>query len=575
MYDNNELRSQINQLQRECNQLESENREMRRELDAISSTAANATSKVGRTANHAVNSLVNSTNVIEYSNQVLEDIIQEEEEIKALHANFKNMETANKRIRELNNNIYFEFSNFRMARKIVRAFLDNLSLDMVNQDLIFRSIEKEHLQAPDFWLTCAMLAIMHWKADEKALANRAVQKALEIDRKQSILFFMSFNLLLGRNQTALNWFKLYRKEQKTGLDAKVTLLLLHTVNFRDKELGELEQEFKDYLMEEYEKSKGMNNWNDLVGVVKAHLVQYNSAENYTFNNLRSYVKDYAQMANMLALAKDNDAILEFIQGINTATRGRGYIYVERFTDELLEAPSEKEKVYRDEIEYNEEIIRCAGDIGRAQDQFKLKTTHDNGELNVLGECVNWVFMSGDMEISEVAKGNIFILCRDLFADAAEQYAQEYRAMQRNVHPVAIKDYKANVDFTQKAKECKKVEEYYKKRCEDQLSAIKGTKFVLCIVFAALLLVGGIVGFAFGFTVLGVMGLIGMAILGIMAIVEKVSTKKKIARIKNSASEDQKTVLEVMEKLFAEYASFMNVFHEKDKVMEDIQFAIHK
>ena len=51
--------------------------------------------------------------------------------------------------------------------------MDNLDLNMVNTAIIYKSIEKQHLLTPDFWLTSALIAIMAWKENDKPLADRA------------------------------------------------------------------------------------------------------------------------------------------------------------------------------------------------------------------------------------------------------------------------------------------------------------------------------------------------------------------------------------------------------------------
>ncbi len=580
--DASQLRSEIYRLERECSELASENAEMQREIGAICSSARSATNNLVRTQETAKNLLDKSANVVEYADQTLNAVIAEQDHISLLYQGFGHIETANKKIRELNDKIYYEFANFRMVRKIVRAFVDNINLDMVKPELIYKSIEKEHLQSPDFWLSCAMLAIMHWRDDEKEAAARALDKALELDDRQTMLFFMSFNLLLGRRDAALKWFECYRRAEKTGNDASFALLLLHATNLREDEQDELTVRIKEYLFEEFERSKSMNDWDELVEYVKDHLVQFNSSEKIVFNNLRNYVKDYSVMANTIAMARDNSAILEFISSLNTVSRGKGYIYIEKFISEILDTPDKKERAYTDEIAYNEMIIKCVGDYGLAEEEYKKVYQHETSPLNLMLECVNWLFSSSDAEVSEVARCNMFLLCRELISDAVKKYTAEYRAQVKSVHPVAIKDYATQMNFNNKDAEVRKVNEFYNRKRDSQLATVKNTTMIMCIVFAALLFVGGIAclicnGMVEGGILLILMGVcfVATVVLVIMAIANYFGNKRRIREIIKNNEVALANVLAIVDKLFAEYAEYQKLYVEFDRVVDDILYAVER
>ncbi len=581
MSDISQLRSEISALERECSQLASENNAMRAEINSICNSVQSCTYSLGRSYSNATSTLDNSTNIIDYSDQVLHSISDEQDHISFLYRSFKNIETANKKIRELNNKIYFEFANFRMVRKIVRAFIDNINLEMVKPELIYKSVEKEHLQSPDFWLSCAMLAIMHWKADEKEAADRALDQALKLDEHQTVLFFMSFNLLLGRKEAALKWFDCYLRMPKTGDDAGFILLLLHATNLREDADDEFTNRIKKYLLDEYERSKKMNDIDSIVELVKDHLVQYNSAEKFNFGCLRNYVKDYGTMSNVLSMAKDNAAILEFVETTNCSTRGKGYVYIEKFIEELLDTPDKKERAYTDEIAYNEMIIKCVGDLGRAEEEFKLVHTHAVAPLNLMQECIIWLFGTESAEMSEVARSNIFMLCREVVEDAANKYFSEYRAQQKDTHPVTIKDYSTEMNFRQKEKEVKKAEDFYAKKKAAQLATVKNTSMILCIVFAAIALAGGIALFIYqkvngsDSLVFLILGAVIAVILAVCAIVSYFGNKKRIKDITIGNEEAAKRVKEIIETLFGEYAEYKAMYEENDGLANEIIFAIRR
>lgn len=580
--DASQLRSAISDLERECSQLERENNNMRYEINAICNSAQTATNSLVRSQNSAKRSLEDSTNVIEYSDKTLQAITAEQEHIGVLFRGFKNIETANKKIRELNNKIYFEFANFRMVRKIVRAFIDNTSLDMVSNELIYKSVEKEHLQSPDFWLSCAMLAIMHWKDDNESAAKRALDEAMKLDDRQTTLFFMSFNLLLGRKDAALKWFDYYQTTEKTGDDAGFILLLLHATNLREDADDEFTGRIKEYLVREYENSKSMNDTETMVELVKDHLVQCNSSDSFVFNTLRNHLKDYSTMANVLSMAKDNTAIMDFVEKTNSSSRGKGYIYIERFISKLLDTPDKKERAYTDEIAYNEAIIKHVGDLAEADADFKQRHHHDVSPLNLMSECVGWLFGSSGSECSDLARYNMFILCKDLIERAVQKYFREYRSKHKTVHPAAIKDYTTDMDFNNKMGELNKVEAFYTRKKESQLATVTNTSIIMCIVFASICFIGGIVSLVLnagkeGNGLLVAMGFlfvlaVGLALGAVVNYFGNIKKRKNIVETTEKALDNAKRLVEA---LFTEHAQYIIMYDENDRLSDDIIFAVKR
>lgn len=580
--DASQLRSAISSLQRECSQLERENNIMQGQINDICNSAHAAACSLARSRDAAARTLDNSANVIEFSEQTLQEVTAEQEHIAVLYRGFKNIETANKRIRELNNKIYFEFANFRMVRKIVRAFIDNINLEIVSNELIYKSVEKEHLQSPDFWLSCAMLAIMHWRDNDQNAAERAIDQAMKLDDRQTMLFFMSFNLLLGRKDAALKWFDCYQQAEKTGDDAGIILLLLHATNLSDDGNDEFTKRVKKFLFEEYERSVPMNDMSEVVETIKDHLVQYNTSESFAFDTLRNHLRDYSIMSNVLTMAKDNAAIMDFVDSTTSSSRGRGYVYIEKFISELLDTPDKKERAYTDEIAYNETIIKCVGNLGDAEEEFRKIHEHAISPLNLLSECIGWLFGSESTEVSEVAKYNMFLLCKEPIKMAAEKYFREYRGQHKTVHPAAIKDYATSMNFQNKPQELNKVESFYDQKRASQLATVKNTSIIMCIVFAILCGVGGLASFICNFMLdgngllilMGVM-LVFAAILVIAAIANYFGNIRRRKEINENADRALKYAKGVIDKLFVEHDEYLVMYDESDRIADDIILAIER
>ena len=207
---NEDLRSQLSQIRSEISRVERENQQIRSELGALAASAsANSANLIG-TSNNARNAMENSRNTINYSNEQLKKTFNVQLQIKEMYFIFKDVETANKKIRMLNNKLYFDYKNQAMVRKIVRAFVDNLELNLVSDERIYKALEKEFLQAPDYWLAYVLLSIMYWKNDNKKKADQCLEEALKRNSKSTAIFFMLFYLKLSRVDVALDWFYYYK-----------------------------------------------------------------------------------------------------------------------------------------------------------------------------------------------------------------------------------------------------------------------------------------------------------------------------------------------------------------------------
>lgn len=62
-----------------------------------------------------------------------------------------------------------------------------------------------------------------WRNDDKELADRAMDRAIKLDKKNSAIFYMLFNLRMGREEAALKWFYTYQECDLKGSDQRALL----------------------------------------------------------------------------------------------------------------------------------------------------------------------------------------------------------------------------------------------------------------------------------------------------------------------------------------------------------------
>ena len=152
--------SDISSLQAELSRQQRINAELRSELNEIYMGVSQAQNEMSSFRNHVCGTLENSTNMIMNSHDRCVRTYEVQGEIDRLYECFKRMELANKKIRECNNKKYYDFGNYRTVRKLVQGMMDNMNVSMVSDEVIYKSVERQHLQTPDYWLTCVLISVM-------------------------------------------------------------------------------------------------------------------------------------------------------------------------------------------------------------------------------------------------------------------------------------------------------------------------------------------------------------------------------------------------------------------------------
>ena len=148
------LQSQLSELQSQLRKAERINAELRSELSTIE-RGVNRAHKDLEDYNGKIRGTLDSCNgTMRSSHQRVIDAIEVQGEIEKMYVRFKQVELANKKIRAANNKKYYDFANYRTVRKIVQGIMDNLDINIVSDKTITKSVEVQHLQTPDYWLTC-------------------------------------------------------------------------------------------------------------------------------------------------------------------------------------------------------------------------------------------------------------------------------------------------------------------------------------------------------------------------------------------------------------------------------------
>lgn len=559
--------SDISALQARLAQEQSRNRELHGYLMELGSGVASAHRELSDYESRVQNTLNESRNRISSSH---ENIIRAHElqmEIDKLYVRFKNMELANKKIRACNNKKYYDFANYTTIRKIVQGMLDNLNLHMISDSVIYKSVEKEHLKTPDYWLTSVLLSIMAWRNDDKELADRAVEISIKLDKKNSSIFYMLFNIRMGREEAALKWFMVYQECELKGSDQKTFLMLFSMLSktINDNVEDKIKYEIIDFInrviamnaqSEGYDEASILNN-------IEYFLNRMKGDDTLETTMLKRCLVDYADMADIVVSAQNNINILQFIMDVSNVTELEKNTYLEQFINDEIAKPNDVEISVYDEIEYNELVILCNGDMQMTEAIYTERQEKRKKELNLISEMIDWIYArNSDEAVNGQVRKNMFTLTEKLQRKAIDQYTEHYRSRKKDVHPAVLGDYSTEIDFNNREGERQKITAYYEAERDSQLSQIK----YLAAIVGAIICAAGI-----GITVyLMTPACLILSVVGAVLIVYNIiSNNMQKKHINETCLLNIKNKNDIMDGLFAEYQVYKQELDEYDAYYDKV------
>lgn len=565
------LQSQLNQLENELRQVQRYNSELRGELSTIANGVDRAHRDLEDYNDKIRNTLDNCNGTMHSSHQRVVDAIALQGEIERLYARFKNVELANKKIRDANNKKYYEFSNYRTVRKIVQGIMDNLDLQMVSDQTITKSIEVQHLQTPDYWLTCVLISIMAWRNDDKELADKAMERAINLDKKSSSIFYMLFNLRMEREDAALKWFYSYQECDLKGSDQRTFLMLFSLVskaladNVDEKTRSEIES-FIKRVVEANLRSSGYRE-ETVINQIRSYFNRMQPSDQLQYAMLRKCCSELDQLTSTMMMAKNNINILEFILKTVHVQAEEKNTFLKGYIDEIISAPNQAEKDIYDEIAYNELVIRLEGEVDVAKEKFAAEQTKKANDLNLVAEMIDWIYEKDAQNVSSQSRLNMFTLTKDLQEKAVESHTEDYRSRRRSNYHVSIGEYSTVADFQREEDERHKIDVFFTQKKDNALSAIKNWPAYIGFGVAAAAFIGC---FFAGFWLL-ILTLSGAG-YGIITLMSNMAKRKQIEQLR---VESIRATSETMQQLFSEFQSYQKELDEYDSYNTRIIDELHK
>lgn len=565
------LQNQLNQLERELRQVQQYNAELRGEL----STVANGVSRAHRNLedyNTKIRTTLDNCNgSMQSSHKRVVDAIALQGDIERLYVRFKNIELANKKIRGANNKKYYDFANYRTVRKIVQGIMDNLDVQMISDKTITKSIEIQHLQTPDYWLTCVLISIMAWRNDDKKLADRAIDRAIKLDKKNSAIFYMLFNLRNNREEAALKWFYTYQECDLKGSDQRTFLMLFSLVSktLVDTVDEKTKNEIFTFIKKVIDANMRASGYSEdeIVDQICHYFNRMQPSDQLRYTMLRKCCNEFNQLSSVMMQAKSNINILEFILKTVNVPAEEKNTFLKGYIDEIIAIPNQTEKDTYDEIAYNEHIVRLEGDVEAAKECFAAEQAKKASDLNLIAEMIDWLYGCDTQDVNGQIRMSVFTLTKDLQEKAVEAHTEEYRSRRKVNYQVNIDEYSTVVNFKREDEEQEKINSFYNEKRDTAVSTIKNWPAYIGFGVGAAAIAGS---FFVGFWLL----ILTFAGVGYGAFTLLTNNSKR-KQIEMSCDESKKATSAAMRQLFAEFKQYQKELDEYDAYHDRILDEIHK
>ena len=564
------LHAEVSALRSELSRVESENAALRREIGiavggitAGEATLISARGEVNQTLSDSNNSLAASHERVIRAHEI-------QLEMDAVYQRMKNMEAANKAIRQCNNTRYYDFEGYRKVRKIVQGMMDNMDFSMISEEVIERVVEKEHLQNPDYWLTAALIAIAAWKDDQRERADRAIARAMELDAKRCASFMLIFNLRIHREDAAFKWFDVLTQMPLTGSDTDMILLffslLSHTIedNVSDAAHARVSSFMSCMVRDAIASSETTRS--DAVSSIVSTMRTFARDRSFSYPAISAHAQISGRLRDSLVLARNSANVINFVNSIMTVDETVHNEYLKTYIDQIVDDPSDEERAVYDEIALNELIIKCQGDKGAARDAWAREKAHDAAELDIVGEMIGWVYSSETRsEANPQMRRNMLVLTKDLQQAAGDEYVKFYQGLYGPKTVVTINDYTGEMDLSRPAETMPAIEAFHRGVAEERKAQVKDTKAYIALGVS----VAAGIALLFLEPALALLALVGLVVGGVMLLQNRNARKRIDLECENSI----KAAANACEALGAEWVALDAEWHREDLLSADLYDAL--
>lgn len=265
-----------------------------------------------------------------------------------------------------------EYGQYDVIRNKVSEIVNDLEKGYIEKNKLLTQSEQAHLSNSKYYLVHILVAICAWLKNEKKLARKSINKALDLNDNKTSLLFSVIYFKLNRNNTAIKWLKRYLDNQNPSNMNSDVIGVINILSYYVND-NETEDKLYSYINNWVNKSKNeeienkaINKWENFfrsrLNIIDENEYPYSKLYVRSFNKIKKNLELYYSFNNVYA---------DFLGLINNFDND---INEDKILNTLLYDYSDKELELRRNILKNKLIIECHGNMDEVELKYK---TYDN------------------------------------------------------------------------------------------------------------------------------------------------------------------------------------------------------
>lgn len=393
--------------------------------------------------------------------------------------------TAQNDIIMLEQNLTKKFGHYSDIRRKFSGIISNFDLDLnyINKKTLLSQSEQSLLTTPNYYLSYALVALCAWFRNEKKAANKALNKALNLNESKTSLLFCLIHLRLGRHQTAYKWMQKYLQtvNPKEMDNLIISVLDSLTNNAYDSRITD------ELLLNIESWSKSINNDNEINNKQIDRWASFFSSNKAVFKEEEfPFLFNYVEDANYLKEKIENAYTYNYIYNdfIGLVEKGNNKAKnIDELLKDLLSCYEKDELELRREILKNKIIVECKGDTTKAEKLFNESMSSLNEKTDFNTGLTNIIFDRND--VSDNTKKFAVALSKDNILKGLERALPSHDNEHKEI-TIKINEWTGKtLDGSNERELQESLTDYVKAPFIEDYNSIKiiNSKTLYCICFA--------------------------------------------------------------------------------------------
>jgi hypothetical protein len=450
------------------------------------------------------------------------------------------------------------------------GILQGIDTGVVGNETIKSTTEEVMIKAPGYWLAPALVALASWIRDDKAICDKAITECLKRDDYKSTLFFMLLTRRLARNDASLTWLERYLMHQNPqDLDREfITVLEAVTMGvFHPAARAVMMKHVKNWLTQLTQGDRFINEqknqWTKYFEASKPQL------ENGKYPLLKQYAKNWTVLENSLRETKTHEILYNHFNSIISS--GADFstsvkVKLDQILTQLVTNFDDEELPLQKEVRLNQLIIEKDGDKDAAQAVMDAEENIFKEKVDFLQMLANAAFNPEAAGVTRVTQALAVSISQPWIVEAYDTFtAQSRNKFPQTVELVIDGFATATKNGSDEKEQVLKQESFYTTELQKELGAITFPTGPVAI--GALIGLGGL---WLMFTVNGIIGLIGLAVGGVMIWNNINNVNKKKEQVETTFEERKKKAKEVLRGCLAETVDYRKELATEDGKAENVR-----